>query len=202
MGVAVCSASPLVVDGISALLERAGCIVLAREATLDRLSARCEIEPVTVCVIDVTPDRAANRTALEALRVVHPHLRIVALVEELDHEIRRWIEDVMIEQVLLRSARAAELVRAVQGARARSDVPAAAGRRAPVKLSPSEERVLAALCVGADTRAIATALGITDSTVRSHVRAIFHKLGVRSRPAAVLLAHSLELCVPGLPGLG
>ena len=46
---------------------------------------------------------------------------------------------------------------------------------------------------GLSNREIGTALGVGEKTVKTHVRNILHKLGVRSRTQAVLEAQRLGL---------
>ena len=57
------------------------------------------------------------------------------------------------------------------------------GRGLP--LTPREAEVLAALAEGGSTARVAASLGISVSTVRSHVKGILAKLGVHSRVEAV-----------------
>lgn len=52
-------------------------------------------------------------------------------------------------------------------------------------LTPREHDVLVLLAEGAGNRAIAERLGISDHTVKFHLSAIFGKLGVTTRTAAV-----------------
>lgn len=59
------------------------------------------------------------------------------------------------------------------------------------RLTPRELEVLELLSDNQSNRAIAQILGITHETVRWHLRAIYTKLGVRDRSAAVERAESL-----------
>ena len=54
--------------------------------------------------------------------------------------------------------------------------------------SQQESRVLDQLAVGRDTREVAEALSIAESTVQEHLKSIFVKTGVRSRAAVVARA--------------
>jgi DNA-binding NarL/FixJ family response regulator len=55
-------------------------------------------------------------------------------------------------------------------------------------LSQRESEVLGLIVAGLSNRAIATRLVIGDETVKSHVRAIYRKLGVADRAGAVTIA--------------
>lgn len=57
-----------------------------------------------------------------------------------------------------------------------------------MELSAREQAVLRLLAEGRSTRAIATELGISVTTVRNHVNHILHRLAVHSRTEAVLRA--------------
>jgi DNA-binding NarL/FixJ family response regulator len=54
--------------------------------------------------------------------------------------------------------------------------------------SRREREVLGELVGGQDNRSIAAALGITEETVKSHLKSIFRKLGARDRAHALALA--------------
>jgi two-component system, NarL family, response regulator LiaR len=59
-------------------------------------------------------------------------------------------------------------------------------------LTDREWEVLDLLCSGAGTEAIASSLVLSTETVRSHLKRIYRKLGVRSRAEAVLAAERLR----------
>jgi len=59
---------------------------------------------------------------------------------------------------------------------------------AELGLSRREREVLDELMLGLDNKAIATRLCISEDTVKSHVKAIFRKIGARDRAHAVALA--------------
>ena len=55
-------------------------------------------------------------------------------------------------------------------------------------LTPRERDVLARMCRGQDDPTIAAELGVSRNTVRNHVAALFRKLGVNRRSAAIVWA--------------
>ena len=57
-------------------------------------------------------------------------------------------------------------------------------------LAPRELEVLQHLAAGRRNRTIASALNISENTVKFHVRNLFRKLDVSSRTEAIALAHS------------
>jgi two-component system nitrate/nitrite response regulator NarL len=61
-------------------------------------------------------------------------------------------------------------------------------------LTPREREILCHLAEGQSNKMIARDLGITDGTVKLHVKAILRKLQVRSRVEAAILAVERELC--------
>ena len=56
------------------------------------------------------------------------------------------------------------------------------------RLTDRELEVLRALSTGASTAEIARTLGITTKTLRNHISATYHKLGIYDRAQAVILA--------------
>ena len=63
-------------------------------------------------------------------------------------------------------------------------------------LTPTERTVLTLVGQGRSNGEIASELFIADTTVRTHVRHIFEKLGLRDRVQAVVLAYSTGLVKP------
>ena len=71
--------------------------------------------------------------------------------------------------------------------------PAMHGAAAASRLTPRELDVLRLLAAGSTNQEIAEQLGMGERTVKTHVSAVFAKLGARDRVAAVLLAHDLGI---------
>jgi DNA-binding CsgD family transcriptional regulator len=66
-------------------------------------------------------------------------------------------------------------------------------RQGAVRLTPRQNEVLHHLAMGCTTRQMAEAMGVTEQTVRNHVRDLLKRLGVHSRLEAVVRAHELGL---------
>ena len=62
---------------------------------------------------------------------------------------------------------------------------AAGGTAAPTALTAREAQILALLAEGLVNKEIAARLGISRHTVKTHLAALFHKLGVTTRAEAV-----------------
>jgi DNA-binding NarL/FixJ family response regulator len=60
-------------------------------------------------------------------------------------------------------------------------------------LTPREIEVLRLMAEGSSSRDIATRLGISYATVRSHIRSMGSKLGVHSKGEAITKARTLAL---------
>ncbi len=82
------------------------------------------------------------------------------------------------------------LAKAVQGDVASS----APSHRALAELTPRELEILCHLAEGQSNKVIAKHLGISDGTVKLHVKAILRKLEVHSRVEAAVIAVEQGLC--------
>jgi DNA-binding NarL/FixJ family response regulator len=63
-------------------------------------------------------------------------------------------------------------------------------------LTPQQFRVLGMLSAGLLNKQIATALNVSEATVKAHMTAVMQKLGARNRTQAVLMAQRLTLEQP------
>jgi DNA-binding NarL/FixJ family response regulator len=80
---------------------------------------------------------------------------------------------------------------------ARSAPPSGPPAAALQELTPRELEVLMLIARGRSNREIAAELVLSEATVKTHVKRVFAKLGVRDRVHAVVLAYESALVTPG-----
>jgi DNA-binding NarL/FixJ family response regulator len=135
---------------------------------------------------------------LAAFRRTRPHLRLIVLGLEEDHEYIQRIIGAGAKGYLAHTARPGEVrlaIEIVQGGSAWAprkvladllDLSSAEERRAAVdepKFTERESEVLRLLVEGHPNRVIAGELGINLATVKKHVGALMRKVGVKNRIA-------------------
>ena len=204
--VAIAANSPTVRAGLGALLAgHAGFVVLetlARPGELADLAETTEADVVLLAVdpgeplplpLSLPPDGAGREPAIVVLG---------------DEPAERWASRALragARGALPRTADGEQIAAAVTAAAAGLIVrPAEAGGALPrpalrpaappiQPLTGREIEVLALLAEGLGNRAIATRLGISEHTIKTHVGSIFSKLGVSTRAEAVASAARLGL---------
>ncbi|WP_233158183.1 response regulator transcription factor [Actinokineospora bangkokensis] len=137
-----------------------------------------------VVVLTGAADGASVRRALAAGAAGYLHK--TCAVRDLAHALHRVLDG--------------EVVVEVPTGRAPRQAPdTAAAHALAAHLTPRERECLALLVEGAGTAAMASGLGVSATTVRTHVRALLTKLGVHSRVEAAALAvrHRLLSTPPG-----
>lgn len=143
--------------------------------------------------------------AVSWLRRRFPDVPVVALLPELSSELVRRTIPLGVSGFLSAEDAVSDLLHALQQvSRGRIVLPAAgaaarhAGRDATdteqdLSLTPRELDVLAQVAAGREDQEAARLLFISPLTLRTHVRNILRKMGVRSRMAAVLKAAEFGL---------
>ncbi|MFS2295685.1 MAG: response regulator transcription factor [Actinomadura sp.] len=194
-------------------LARFSDIRLTVEASkASELIARLAVEPVDVVLVDVRMPGIGGAELTRHLREAYPRIAPVALTIS-DHR------DDLVELLeagsrgyILKSASPAEIANAIRAvARAEAWVAPPMARTlidefgrlqalrpqkgigAGARLSDREEMVLRELALGRTNREIAQHLHIAESTVKSHLKSILEKLGVRNRVEAALYASRRNL---------
>lgn len=119
----------------------------------------------TLCVLDRKP-RAFSRQQVKILE---------------------GLADVVVGELEIRLA-ARRAVQAIVGGLDRAPAEPAREKGETIPLTAREGEVLEALALGLTNDEIATRLFITRATVKSHVRSVYRKLGVRNRVEASVIA--------------
>jgi DNA-binding NarL/FixJ family response regulator len=157
-----------------------------------------------VVVMDFHLGDGTGRDAAIAMRDLYPTVKFVFLSRDDSDDARLAAVEAGASAYLHKSTPAAEVVRAIREVSRGASLftPAMIARLVArghdrehmrESLSPRELEVLQLMADGTPTREIARRLGISYSTVRTHVRSISHKLGARSMVSAVVTARELEL---------
>jgi two-component system NarL family response regulator len=132
--------------------------------------------------------------AISAIRKSHPNARIVVLtMYQGDEDIYRALE-AGAAAYLLKDTLVEDLVTVIRDVhtghkRLPPDVAAAlAARKAQPALTPREVEVVQLIAQGLRNKEIAVTLGISEQTVKVHVKNILAKLNVSDRSAVIAVA--------------
>lgn len=205
--------------GVSELLERRGIEVVDAlgecEAGIERV---VETAP-DVVLLDLRMPRLSGLEVLKRLRQAGQTMPVAMLTTSADErdliaslkagaqgyllkdmepdELISALKDILAGRTVVAKELTGILARVVQGAREEPREPAAFAN-----LTPREQEILRHLAEGQSNKAIARELGITDGTVKLHVKAILRKLAVHSRVEAAVIAveRNLRALDGGEPG--
>jgi len=160
---------------------------------------RCaEVQP-DVILMDMMMPGMDGVSATRAIRQQFPQVQVVALTSFKEGELIKHALEAGAISYLLKDVSADEIARAIRAAYvgrtilspdvAQAIVHAAGQPPVPGRdLTERERAVLALLVEGLNNTQIAGRLGVSPSTIKSHVSNILTKLGVDSRTEAVTLA--------------
>lgn len=196
----------MVREGLRAMLRRRSSVEVVGEATdLDStLEAVGTLQP-DVVLLDLRLGRDHSLDACPELLRRAPETKVVILTL---HDAEMHVFEALragVHGYLLKGIRLEPLVQAIEDVRTGKTVldPALGGRLAlaaarrggsrdwpgaRVGLSRRESEVLQEMTRGRDNQGIARALYISEDTVKTHVKAVFRKLGAHDRAHAVAIA--------------
>jgi len=202
IGVALIDSTPLVREGLSALVHRTPGLRWVGAAENPSVGLRlCERLRPNVVLIDAALD---PRGQLSQLLGGQPDLSVVLLIDDA-RRTTQYIASALtggVRGVILRSAQPPQLVKAIQSAHTDGrylDAALAPTLAAPLArprqpngprqpLSQREHQVLQLIADGLENQAIANVLFVSVETVRTHVKSILRKLSSRDRTHAVAVA--------------
>jgi DNA-binding NarL/FixJ family response regulator len=197
MRVVIADDSPLILEGITTFLRRAGIEVMARVPSAhELLTAVAEHEP-DVAIVDIRMPPSYTDEGLRAaheIRARHPEMGIVILSQHVETGLaaRLLAESPQRLAYLLKDRvgdidEFAETLERVAAGGSALDPQVVAGMLASTRddvrlasLSPREREVLELLAEGRSNRAICERLELSARGVQKHVTAVFSKLGLVS----------------------
>ncbi|MBC6461659.1 response regulator [Actinomadura sp. HBU206391] len=194
---------PVVRDGLRGMFDGVPDIVVVAEAADGHEAlALARSERPDVVLMDLRMPGLDGVGAIERLRADHPRIRVIVLTTyDTDADVTRALA-AGAAGYLLKDAPREELHQAVRTAAAGGQVLAASitslliGRLTPAPAatpSPRELEVLRLIARGAANKEVARALLISETTVKTHLKHVFAKLGVDNRAAAVVVAMERRL---------
>ncbi len=186
---------PLMRQGIASLLATRPDMTLVAEAAngLEAIECHQRLQP-DVTLMDLQMPGLDGTSAIQQIIKIRPSARIVVLTT--------YAGDVQAKRALkagacgylLKNAIRRELIDAIQTAHAGlryipKDIAADIGLHAlDDALSAREMDVLGQLRHGGSNKQIAAALGLTEETVKTHMKSILSKLGATDRTQAIVIA--------------
>ncbi|MDQ4011520.1 MAG: response regulator transcription factor [Actinomycetota bacterium] len=192
------------VESLVSVLVGAGFRVVAVGRSLAGTIEAVRHHRPDVCLLSRHFSDGDGVAAIGHILVVSPATRILVLTVEGDTDAMRravrlgaagYVDKTWgirkLVQALQRVVNGAVVLDAPRATTARSDISEA--RRLAAHLTTRERECLALLVEGLDTRAMTQRLGVSITTVRSHVQALLTKLGVHSRLEAATFAVRYDL---------
>lgn len=195
----------VVADGLSALIndQEDMTVVGTAGSVSDSISRTTELMP-DIVLMDFRLGDGTGADAGTAIRQVRPETKLIFLTRE-DSDTARFAALEAGASAFIHKSRAAqevvEAIRTVAGGGSlftpRSIATLLNKRREAEsqleRLTRREKEVLRLMAEGTSSRDIAAKLGISYTTVRTHIRSLGSKLGVHSKLEAIVKARELAL---------
>lgn len=195
----------VVAEGLAALIDHQGDMRVIGEAgsVAECKSAISELQP-DVALLDYRLPDGTGAEAASAIREVRPETKLIFLTREDSDTARFAAVQSGASAFIHKSQAASEVVTAIRDvARGMMLITPStiatvlASRRASSaqmeSLTVREKEVLRLMAEGLSSRAVAARLGISYTTVRTHIRSLGGKLGVHSKLEAIVKARELGL---------
>jgi DNA-binding NarL/FixJ family response regulator len=185
----------LVRTGVVKIISQAPDLEVVAEAAngAEAVEAFAKVRP-DVTLLDLRMPVMEGVEAVRQIREIDPLARVIVLTTyDTDEDITRALK-AGAKAYALKDISAEDLVRCIHEVLAGRTylAPAAAAKLAEgmarMQVTPRELSALRLMSDGKSNKEIATSLGITERTVKTHLGHLFEKLGVTSRTEAVKVA--------------
>jgi two-component system NarL family response regulator len=182
-------------EGLVAILNRQEDLDVVGEAVNGREAVEkwCNQRP-DITLMDLRMPEMSGVSAIEAIRAENPNALIIVLTTyDTDEDIYRAMR-AGAKAYVLKDAHREELLECIrhvrQGKTVVSPEVAAklASRLSEEDLTNREMEILTFIAEGKSNKTVANALGISEGTVKTHVKSILEKLDATSRTEAVAIA--------------
>jgi DNA-binding NarL/FixJ family response regulator len=194
-------------QGLAAMLTPRHGMEVVGEAANGREAIRLESElKPDVIVMDLLMPEMDGLEATIVIKKQNPDARILVLTSFTEEDRAAAIMAAGASGYLLKESDADELLQAIRSIHSGHLIMSPmvmqalskaarepASESSPIDLTPRELEVLQGIVDGLTNQGIAVKLGISSTTVRSHVSSILAKLGVTNRTQAALIAQEREL---------
>jgi two-component system nitrate/nitrite response regulator NarL len=199
--------------GLRELLERRGIDVVDAVGECDEGIRRVTETAPDVVLLDMRMPKASGLDMLRRLRAADQTMPVAMLTTSDDErdlidslqagaqgyllkdmepdELIAALEDMLAGKTVVAKELTGALAKAVSG-----DTPVVEPKRVFSDLTPRERQILCHVAEGQSNKTIARELGISDGTVKLHVKAILRKLNVHSRVEAAVIAVEENLRAP------
>ena len=195
----------VVADGLSALLnDQPDMTVVGSAASVADSVARAEDLKPDVAVVDFRLTDGTGADAGLGIRQVRPDTKLIFLTREDSDAARFAAIEAGASAFIHKSQAASDVVSAIRTVAAGGTlftprtIATLLNKRREMdsqleSLTPREKEVLRLMAEGMSSRDIAARLGISYTTVRTHIRSLGSKLGVHSKLEVIVKARELGL---------
>lgn len=195
----------VVADGLAALLnDQPDMTVVGKAASVVESIAHAENLKPDVVLVDFRLTDGTGADAGAGIRQVRPEAKLIFLTREDSDAARFAAIEAGASAFIHKSRAASEVVEAIRAVSSGGTlftprtIATLLNKRREMdsqleSLTPREKEVLRLMAEGVASRDIAARLGISYTTVRTHIRSLGSKLGVHSKLEAIVKARELAL---------
>lgn len=193
----------MVRDVFAAAVEGAEDFELAGSfATASEAAECCRKTPVDLAILDVLiPGGASGLEAARQIKADSPRTKILAVTSMPEMSFLRQAREIGIESFWYKEVQEQPLLEIMERTMAGESVypsilpRVAVGNTFSTEFTDREEAVLRELVSGSSNREIASALGITENTVKMHITNMLQKTGFHSRLELAVKARHLGIAI-------